>query len=382
MRFPTLFLCLLFCQLSFAQNLVPNPSFEELRNLPVKKNKNNYFRYEPRSGFIPYKINLESWLAASITTPDLRIHSPANYNECKRKFKVCDIPRTGENAVGIITFQINSKVETYREYLQIKLKEPLNMNDTVYVELWVAKEREAKLVSNNIGVHFAMKRTQKKTKGVIDLVPHINIDTLINEDKQHWVRLYGSFVPDKPYKYVMIGNFFDNDHTEVKTYKKFNGSPWTPSYAYYLIDDVRVWQNTPKPEPLVFDNKLIEANTPIELKNIVFDFDKYDLKEKSILELEKLTSFLHDNPKVNIEIHGHTDAEGSDDYNVNLSDARAKAVYLYLVQNGIDSNRMQYKGFGEAIPRTSNTSEENRAKNRRVEFIILDDSSNQIKTSF
>lgn len=355
---------------TFAQNLVPNHSFEILRNLPVKKNRNNYFKYEPKSGFIPYKVNLAFWTAASITTPDLRIHSPANYYECKRKFKNCDKPHTGENSVGIITWQVNSKVETYREYLQIKLNQALTVNDTVFVEMWVAKEREAKLVSNNIGFHFSMKRINVETKEVIGQIPQINIDTIINKSEKKWVKIGGHFIPDKPYKYLLIGNFFENDHTQVETFENFNGSPWTPPYAYYLLDDVAIWQHTPPEENLVYEGKDIALNDTIELKNIEFEFDKYDLKPESIIDIQKLLSFLNKYTQVNIEIHGHTSSEGTEEYNKNLSNERARSVYLYLIAKGIDENRLSYQGFGESIPKVQNTSEDNRQQNRRVEFII------------
>lgn len=354
-----------------AQNLVPNPSFETLTNLPVKENPKNTFEYEPESGYIPYKKNLVAWFAATKTTPDLRINSPAYYNECKRKFKNCDRAKTGVNCIGIITSMTNAKVKTYREYIQIRLKERVRPNDTVYVELWVSKERQAKLVSNNIGAYFSMKRVTKDTKEVLDLVPQINCDTVINAVKKSWVKIEGSFVPDKPYQYLLIGNFYDIKNTETRVFKNYNGSPYTPPYAYYLIDDVKVWQDEPTPEVLVFEEEVVEKNEPIELKNIEFEFDKADLRSASLIELAKLLSFLNTYPSINIKIQGHTDAFGTEHYNQGLSEARAKAVCDYLIENGIDGQRLSYEGFGELMPLQESLTDEARSRNRRVEFLIL-----------
>lgn len=354
------------------RNLVPNPSFESLRNLPVKDNPKNTFEYEPLSGYIPYKVNLKNWFAASKTTPDLRINSPSMYYDCQRRFKNCDKAKTGINCVGIITSMTNSKVKTYREYVQIKLIEKLRPNELAYVELWIAKERQAKLVSNNLGFHFSTKRISKDTKEVIELIPQINIDTVINRDKKRWVKLSGSFIPDKPYDYLLIGNFFDNSQTETIVFENYNGSPYTPPYAYYLLDDVKVWQDE---ELLVFEDSLVRLNEPISLKNIEFDFDKATLKASSIQELEKLYSFMLQNNGIRIKIQGHTDAFGAHSYNQELSERRAQRVYDYLIEKGIPASRMLYEGFGEHLPLLQDLSETSRSRNRRVEFLIIGNDS-------
>lgn len=126
--------------------------------------------------------------------------------------------------------------------------------------------------------------------------------------------------------------------------------------------------------PYVIDVPLqpIRKGAKVILKNIFFDFDKYDLKDESIVELKKLISFMEDNPNIKIEISGHTDNKGSDEYNKTLSEQRAKAVYDYLVNKGsISADRLVYKGYGETQPIKTNETEEGRAYNRRTEFKIL-----------
>jgi OmpA-OmpF porin, OOP family len=115
----------------------------------------------------------------------------------------------------------------------------------------------------------------------------------------------------------------------------------------------------------------IEVGITVRLKNIYFDFDRTTLKPESFVELNKVVDFLNQNPKVSIEIAGHTDAKGSDTYNENLSQGRSQSVVDYLVSQGIDRGRLQAHGYGESKPIDINDTEEGRANNRRVEFTVL-----------
>ncbi len=107
------------------------------------------------------------------------------------------------------------------------------------------------------------------------------------------------------------------------------------------------------------------------LRNIFYETDQYQLKTISYAELDKLVSFLRDNPSLRIEIGGHTDNVGTEEYNIDLSMKRARAVYEYLLGKGIAAGRISYKGYGESVPVSSNETEEGRALNRRTEITIL-----------
>jgi OOP family OmpA-OmpF porin len=115
----------------------------------------------------------------------------------------------------------------------------------------------------------------------------------------------------------------------------------------------------------------IEVGMTVRLKNIYFDFDKTSLKQESYVELNKVVDFLKQNAKVSIEIAGHTDSKGSDEYNLNLSQGRSQSVVDYLVSQGIGAARLQAHGYGETKPIDTNDTDEGRANNRRVEFTIL-----------
>ncbi len=115
----------------------------------------------------------------------------------------------------------------------------------------------------------------------------------------------------------------------------------------------------------------IEEGSKIVLKNIFFDFDKSTLKKESFYELGKLVSFMNENPKLNIEISGHTDNKGSEQYNQKLSESRAKSVVDYLINKKIDKNRLKYRGASFNEPIASNNTDDGRQLNRRVEFKII-----------
>jgi len=117
--------------------------------------------------------------------------------------------------------------------------------------------------------------------------------------------------------------------------------------------------------------KNIAVGSKIILKNIFFDFDKATLRPESTNELQRLTKLLNDVPTLKIEISGHTDSKGANDYNLKLSDNRAKAVVDYLVKAGIAANRLTSKGYGEEQPISTNETEEGRQLNRRTEFKII-----------
>ncbi len=115
----------------------------------------------------------------------------------------------------------------------------------------------------------------------------------------------------------------------------------------------------------------IEIGQVVRLNNVFFDFDKWDLRPESFVELDRVVKLLSDNPAIEIEMSAHTDSRGSDDYNYKLSDNRARSVMEYILSKGIAPNRIISQGYGETKPVVENDSDENRQLNRRVEFKIL-----------
>ncbi len=101
---------------------------------------------------------------------------------------------------------------------------------------------------------------------------------------------------------------------------------------------------------------------------VLFGFDKSKIKPEAQPMLDEAVAILKENPEINIEIDGHTDSTGPAAYNMTLSEERAKAVMKYLVDRGVNAERLTMKGFGLTKPAASNDTKAGRAKNRRVEF--------------
>lgn len=136
-------------------------------------------------------------------------------------------------------------------------------------------------------------------------------------------------------------------------------------------ENIELLSGTPE-EPFLKNvgMKQLSVGETVVLKNVFFETNKYDLKDESRVELMKLHSFMQNNPAVSIEISGHTDNVGSDNDNQTLSENRAQAIYNFLIENGIEADRLSYKGYGETQPIDTNDTEEGRANNRRSEFKI------------
>lgn len=167
---------------------------------------------------------------------------------------------------------------------------------------------------------------------------------------------------------------------------------------YFDVEDDKLYEievESPRqPNPtLVFNTKNIEESTtlpqpdvvieyipqiPFIIKNIYYDFDKSNLRSESKTVLDTtLLAIMNENPQIIVEISSHTDSRGEDDYNMKLSQRRAESVVNYLIQSGIDKNRLVAQGYGETRPIAPNENEdgsdnpEGRQKNRRTEFKII-----------
>lgn len=115
----------------------------------------------------------------------------------------------------------------------------------------------------------------------------------------------------------------------------------------------------------------LDKDSKVILYGILFDLDKASLKQESEKQLSNIVTLLIKYPDLKLEIQGHTDDQGKDDYNMNLSKNRSETVSNYLQLFGIDKKRLVTKGFGETKPIATNDTEEGRAQNRRVELIKL-----------
>lgn len=119
---------------------------------------------------------------------------------------------------------------------------------------------------------------------------------------------------------------------------------------------------------------VIVTPTEIVLKEIFFEFNKSNITQEGAFELDKLVQVMKNNDQLVIMVKSHTDNRGSDEYNMSLSDRRAKSTVQYVISKGIDKSKISGKGYGESEPKVDckeNCTEEDHAKNRRSEFLIV-----------
>jgi outer membrane protein OmpA-like peptidoglycan-associated protein len=120
--------------------------------------------------------------------------------------------------------------------------------------------------------------------------------------------------------------------------------------------------------------KQTDRGTVVTLGDVLFDTGKSDLKTGGLRNMQKLAEFLRSNPQRKVMVEGFTDSVGSDSFNMELSDRRANSVRMALIDLGIDSNRIDARGYGEGYPVAGNDTPSGRQMNRRVEVIISDES--------
>ncbi|MEM9919144.1 MAG: OmpA family protein [Bacteroidota bacterium] len=347
-----------------ATNLVPNPGFEDLRRaLPPND----------LDGSLAFRNSIAKWASPTKATPDLHFF---DYVEAAGE----DAPRSGNAVAAILTHNPRSKrSHTYREYIQTKLEKTLTKGQEYYFEVWVKRASNAQMASNNIGVIVRPDPIiRQEWRPILHVRPVVEQRQIINRYKREWIKVSGTFKAAGGERFLIIGNFHNNQTTKLVDASDLGKQSFRQSY--YLLDDVGLYQSKtlppPEPEPVseveTLENMVVRVGQTIQLDRIYFETAKWRLLSASFEELNQLVGLMAKRPGMKIAIHGHTDDRGSDVYNQQLSENRAKAVHQYLLEHGIPQERIGFEGFGESTPIASNDTAEGRQLNRRVEFTVLE----------
>ena len=206
---------------------------------------------------------------------------------------------------------------------------------------------------------------------VIEILRQKNISTftivpLIYEQYKQLSRMTGG----KTY------NLVDNFTSMLETFSDEISQFYTLKYLYkedFISDSIRVDVfDQPKNEYIISRKvSFLDINKVMIISNdILFDFNKSEIKPQYYKNLKNLTKFLKLRNSIEISINGHTDNIGSDHYNLGLSLDRANSVMAFLVKNGISSNRLSVNGYGKTRPISPNDTEEGRQLNRRIEIVV------------
>lgn len=370
------------------RNMVVNSGFEEVWECPFTMNQLKFTK---------------SWFPFGTADP-----SPDYFHACSET-NLMSVPKNvfgsqgahgGDAYIGMICY-LTSKSgrgwrvpENHREFAMVQLTKPLVAGNEYYAEMWVNLADNCEYAINSIGMYFTrdMPNFDWQVMNFKHYKPQVyNDPKRILQDYEGWTKVSGTFKAKGDELAMTIGNF-DPDSSLVikKTKRQFSKvrdkrtpKHLQPQISYYFIDDVLVRPVDPDesiyPDPIASNSEPedeyfgpAEVGKKFTLQNIYFEFDKATLLRSSYLELNKLLSYLEKYKRVKIEIEGHTDNVGSAKYNLTLSEARAKAVVAYLVAKGLNEFRLEYKGYGSSKPIVPNSTPQNQALNRRVEFVILE----------
>jgi len=351
---------ILFCSVfhlpGAGQNLVPDGGFEDYVHLPENNNAPIYC--------------LRNW-----TTPN---GTSGDYYNKNATDKLCGVPinqfgnQQAHSGFGYGGICITG---TYMEYIQSPLTEMLQKDEKYLVEVYVAKAELKSGIVTNFGVLFEDKPRHTYEKAGIPTTPPVFFYKEEGYHNRDWLKLSAVYTAKGFEKAFAFGYFMAGPAVKIK------------HYAHYYIDDISIThiknattetppeavKNDPAPLVTVMDTTKISAGKSIVLQNIYFEKEKAVLLENSFAELNSLAILLISKPLVHIKITGHTDNQGTESFNKTLSAARAKAVMDYLLAKGIDRSRLSYTGRGSEQPIATNDTNEGREKNRRVEFLILEE---------
>jgi OmpA-OmpF porin, OOP family len=361
-------------------NLVPNSSFEESERL--------YCLWTQQAA--KFNANMRGWVSCTETTPDhfSTQNEPTCWAHPAKRTNGRTSPHSGNAMVGIKTWGKGQTPTYWHEYVAIELPQPLKPGTRYIAEYWVQRANFSSEASNNIGLLLADTLLHTRDRLPLYATPQVNLEEVLS--KGGWHKVQGVFDATTPAAWLHIGNFYGDEAT---LHEK---QPEGERGAYYFIDDVNLrvaplnTPLTPTPKPSIAPKPkqtLVEpastaqvdlyqvepvVGTQVRLDNIFFDVDKAELKPESRSELDKVVHLLTDYPYLRIAIEAHTDHQGTDDHNMKLSAARAKAVVDYLADHEVEDARLSSQGFGESRPLADNGTESGRALNRRVEFRVVE----------
>ncbi|MBK7345208.1 MAG: OmpA family protein [Saprospiraceae bacterium] len=364
----TILFCLLICsawhpvqaQDPDPGNLIPNPGFEFFAESPIGW----YYRGKQ------FTAVMKSWSSPTAASPDAYgpgVQVPQSWVD---KGFGQERPHDGQAMAGLTLYGCEGGKPHCREYLQVRLKEPLVSGQKYAIEFWV-NHLPLSLQINRIGIAFPFDPVALEVDEPLELDPIWETSSTVSCSRNRWKKLSGTFTAASESRTMIVGNFHSDQETGIRKPKN-EALP----FAYYYFDDFRLTKLPPYlPVPVVQPDLTAFTPTPgmlIRFQDIYFDWDQDTLLTSAYPELNKLVILMRRYPEMRIEVIGHTDIQGSDWYNNNLSRRRAQTVVRYLEAKEVDAGRLKWSGKGAKQPVADNATEEGRRKNRRVEFLTVE----------
>ncbi|MES2617971.1 MAG: OmpA family protein [Bacteroidota bacterium] len=281
------------------------------------------------------------------------------------------------------------------EVLRNELKQPLKEGVTYCLQFRLKLKKTNDVAINSVSVTLTDKpRPFKTPREAIDNGVVMQTHSLLPlACREQWMTVSGSFIANGGEKFLYIGNFAKDTSIRL-TYLDNVVNKFIEEIYYYIDDVVLIEQKEGTICPCTVSGCMLDNNTmtdtmtiPVKensiytspkvgqklvLRSIQFETNKSELLPTSTEILDSIADLMLNYPAMKVEISGHTDNKGSVKANETLSNSRAYAVVMYLMELGIDESRMTYRGAGQTEPIDTNDTEEGRLNNRRVEFKITE----------
>lgn len=337
--------------LLYGQNLVPNPSFEEVKKIAT------FWMFND----LAFNNHIEHWTSPNGGSPDLLVDEVLlKYHTTRKGLSMEGFhPRSGKNMVGIKTFGCLSDMPHCKEYLQVKLKEPIRNGQIYLMEYWL-RPLENGIKTNSIGLFF----TDRALSGgdgeeAVMYNPVVNVDEILKDHSQ-WTKISAYVQANSFLDYMLIGNFNMDPQTDTIA------QAWTVDYSYYLVDDVMV-------RPVTM-SEFVSADVNWDwgstlLLNTDINKGLLDLNNSLKLDLDKLAAHLKSNTNYVIEVAGHCHQLGNSDRNRLAAEEMVKLVRDYMILKGVDRNQISYNAIGDEVAAIPGCTDP--IKNSRVEIVVI-----------
>ncbi len=334
------FFLLLVTAISSTQNYIPNADFENCTKLGKKW-------MGTRSEF---DASIVDWVSPIDGSPDILFDEALPYMFPPRSNVDMTgvLPHSGRVMLGIKTYGCAENWVHCKEYVEVELTEALTPGAEYKFSVWL-KRLYNSTNSNDLGFILSDSLIfQKFADNLFDFTPYQISDSLVGSDGNGWQQFSYTFKASRPSKYISFGNFLPDNLCTVYDDPKTN-----LPYTFWLLDDFSLVE-------------IKKANILLNIPDVSFNFNESQLKKEGEVILEQFAlDFIEKGIQSSLTIRGHTDNIGNENYNQNLSLARAKTVVNFLQKKGL-SVVMTPEGMGSQAPVANNDTEEGRASNRRV----------------
>lgn len=303
-------------------------------------------------------------------------------------------PKEGDNYAGLIVYSPKDKIA--RNYITSPLTQPMLKGKKYCVSMYISLAEGSKYATNNIGINFHKKQLKEDdTKTLVEktaiLHPHAKTVTAT----YGWEKICGTYIAEGGEEFITIGNFTATDKTKTeKTLKIKDYKGVISEFAYYYVDHISVLMvdqksacdcgNQESNKDTYYHKMIVleEKMTPIqriEAHTAFFPFGKYELQETNRTTIDAVIREMKANPSFIVELFGHLDVNEAElatkkPLFADLANRRIREVMKYMLENGIEQNRLISTPKDEKEPNEEILEDDDEdlklAKNRRVMFVV------------